>query len=114
MREYFGDKYDVFSAGTNPSNLNPFAVRIMSETGIDISSHSSKSVELYLDKPFDYVITVCDDAKEKCPVFPGGVDKKLHWSFKDPADAVGSDDEILEKFRVVRDLIKSRIISYFS
>ncbi|MFC1558841.1 arsenate reductase ArsC [candidate division KSB1 bacterium] len=113
MRQYYSDEFDVFSAGTNPSSLNPHAVSVMNETGIDISSHSSKSVELYLDKSFDYVITVCDDAKETCPVFPGGVDKKLHWSFEDPADAEGSDEEISEIFREVRDLIKNKITSYF-
>ena len=114
MRKYYGDEFEVFSAGTNPSSLNPYAVRVMNETGIDISSHSSEPVELYLDKPFAYVITVCDNAKEQCPVFSGGVDEKLHWSFEDPADAEGSDDEILEKFREVKNLIKNKIISFFS
>ena len=114
MRKYYGDEFEVFSAGTNPSSLNPYAVRVMNETGIDISSHSSKSVELYLNKPFDYVITVCDDAKEQCPVFPGRVGKRLHWSFEDPADAEGSEKEVLEKFREVRDMIKDKILTYFN
>ena len=114
MRKYFGDKFEVFSAGTNPSSLNPYAVRVMNETGIDISSHSSKSIELFLDESFDYVITVCDAAKEQCPIFSGNVEEKLHWSFEDPADAEGSEKEVLEKFREVRDLIKDKILTYFN
>ena len=114
MRKYFGDKFEVFSAGTNPSSLNPYAVRVMNETGIDISSHSSKSIELFLDESFDYVITVCDAAKEQCPIFSGNVEEKLHWSFEDPADAKGSEKEVLEKFREVRDLIKEKILTYFN
>ena len=82
LREYCGDKFDVFSAGIAPSRVNPYAIRVMEEIGIDISEHSSKHLEKFEGSDFDYVVTVCDDARETCPVFKGG-DIKLHRSFRE-------------------------------
>ncbi len=98
---------EVFSAGTKPADkVNLFAVEVMKEIGIDISSGIPESVDKYLHFPFDYVITVCDNAKESCPIFTGKVSKRLHIGFDDPADAVGTKDEILPVYRKVRDEIK--------
>ena len=112
LRHFKGDEYEVFSAGTNPSEVDKRAIKVMAEIGIDISHHRSKSVEEFLDKDFDFVITVCDKAKETCPVFyrPS---KRIHWSFIDPKDATGSEEEILQVFRKVRDEIKLRILEEF-
>ena len=109
LRYYKGDEYEVFSAGTNPSGIDPMAIKVMAEIGIDISGHKSKSVEEFLDKEFDLVITVCDKAKEMCPVFYRG-GKRIHWSFIDPKEASGSEEEVLQVFRRVRDEIKSHIL----
>ncbi len=95
-----GDRFEVFSAGTKPVGLNPNAVKVMSEIGIDISGHRSKQVDEFAGQRFDYVITVCDNAKEACPVFPG-LGKRLHQSFPDPAAAPAERQP--EAFRVVRD-----------
>lgn len=95
---------DVFSAGTHPSFVHPFSIRAMKEIGIDISNHTSKSVEQFVNEPFDVVITVCDSAKERCPYFPGGK-KKLHIPFEDPVMFWGNEEEQLQKFREVRDEI---------
>ena len=113
MRKYFGEYFDVFSAGINPSEVNSKAIDVMREIDIDISKHTSKSVNLFLNNFFDYVITVCNDAKETCPIFSGKVRNKLHWSFEDPADTKGTQNKILEKFREVRDLIKDKILTHF-
>lgn len=113
MRHHYGGQFYVYSAGTVPSRLNPYAVQVMAEEGIDISSHYSKSVGDYLEKTFDYVITVCDDANETCPIFTGTVVNRLHWGFEDPAGMSGSEKEILDKFREVKDLIKEKITTYF-
>lgn len=97
---------DVFSAGTKPARkVNPYAVRVMEEIGIDISGQVPENVDIYTDKEFDYVITVCDNAREICPVFTGKVRNRLHIGFDDPADAVGSDEEILAEYRRIRDEI---------
>lgn len=97
---------DVFSAGTKPEKeVNPFAVRAMSEMGIDISNHEPDHVDLYTGMSFDYVITVCDDAKEICPVFRGKVKHRMHIPFEDPADAKGTDEEVMLVYRKVRNLI---------
>jgi len=112
LRHYAGDQYDVFSAGTKPSKLNPLAVEAMREVGIDISNHHSKDVVEFLGVPIQYVITVCDRAKESCPIFPG-VFEFLSWSFDDPADAQGSDGEKLAVFRRVRDEMDERIKKQF-
>ena len=97
---------EVFSAGTSPAaRVHPRAVAVMKEAGIDISSHSPKSVDQFLSLPFDYVVTVCDNAKEQCPVFLGTVKHRLHIGFDDPADAIGTEEKILDEFRRVRDEI---------
>ena len=101
----YGESYLAFSAGTEPSKVNPYAVRVMQEIGIDISDHRSKSVDEFLDQDLDYVVTVCDHAKEVCPFFPGGR-KALHKGFQDPAAVAGTEDEKLSLFRHVRDEIR--------
>ncbi|MBF8295353.1 MAG: arsC, partial [Bacteroidetes bacterium] len=103
----FDSALEVFSAGTSPATrVHPRAVAVMKEAGIDITSHSPKSVDQFVSLPFDYVITVCDHAKESCPVFTGSVTHRVHLGFDDPAAATGSDDEIMAEFRRVRDEIK--------
>jgi arsenate reductase (thioredoxin) len=108
LRDLAGDQFEVMSAGTEATHVRPFAVRAMEEIGVDISGQESKTLDRYLDQPFDYVITVCDDANEACPFFPGA-QSRLHWSFEDPSRAEGSDEERLEVFRRVRDGIKDRV-----
>ena len=103
---HFGNgKAEVHSAGIEAHGVNPKAIQVMKEIGIDISHHTSKTIEKYLAQNFDFVITVCDNAKENCPYFPGNA-KKLHRNFPDPAKAKGTEDEILNEFRKTRDLIK--------
>jgi len=103
----FDSELEVYSAGTNPSNqAHPKAIEIMKETGIDISAGYPKVVDQFLDKSFDYVITVCDNARETCPVFLGKVREQLHIGFEDPAEATGSEEEIIAVFRRVRDEIQ--------
>ncbi|MHA1975000.1 MAG: arsenate reductase ArsC [Candidatus Hodarchaeales archaeon] len=107
-----GNDFNVYSAGTRPSKVSPYAIIVMSEKGIDISCHKSKHVQLFLNKKFDYIITVCDSAKEECPHFPGeGV--RIHKSFPDPTANQRSQDEILVNFRNVRDEIFLWIDSFF-
>ncbi|ROL58057.1 arsenate reductase ArsC [Bacteroidetes/Chlorobi group bacterium MS-B_bin-24] len=102
----FDPRLEVFSAGTKPAErINPFAVRVMKEVGIDISEQFPKDVERFLNEEFDYVITVCDNAKETCPVFTGRVKNRLHIGFEDPAEAVGEEEEVLPVYRRVRDQI---------
>lgn len=108
LRDYCGDIYEVYSAGTQPSSVNPYAVKVMNELGIDILDHYSKHIDNLKDIDFDIVITVCDNAKESCPASFGQA-KKLHWSFEDPAETMGTDDEILNKFRDIRDQIIDKI-----
>lgn len=108
-----GERFEVFSAGTEPAGLNPLAVRAMMETGMDISAQRSKSVDEYVGQEFDYVITVCDRAKDNCPRFPGAA-KRIHWSFEDPAAARGHDTERLQVFRRVRDEIRERLREFTS
>jgi arsenate reductase len=112
LRDLFGEYYEVHSAGTESSSVNPFAIRVMEETGIDISSHRSKSVSEFMDIPFDYVITVCDFAKESCPFFPGGI--IIHKGFKDPSQANGNKEDKLREFRRSRDEIKFWLIEEFT
>jgi len=103
---YFGkDNLEVYSAGIETHGVNPRAIQVMREDGIDISKHTSNHVDEYADIKFDWVITVCDNAKENCPYFPGNV-KRLHHNFPDPAKATGSEEKILKSFRQTRDLIK--------
>lgn len=113
FRELYGDKYEVYSAGINPTEVNKNAIKVMHEIGIDISKQISKSVNEFSNKPFDTIITVCDNAKESCPFFPCQAER-LHWSFIDPAEATGTPDEIIEVFKDVRDQIKSRITDTFA
>ena len=109
LRQLAGDRFDVLSAGTHPVGVNPRAVAVMAEAGVDISSHRSKHIEEVLARYApDQIITVCDRANEACPVIPGKTDV-LHWSFDDPADAEGSEDDRLRVFRRVRDEIAGRI-----
>jgi arsenate reductase len=112
LRHLSNDRFEVFSAGIKPSLVNPYAIKVMAEIGIDISQHRSKSVEEFKGHGFDYVITVCDNAKESCPIFSGKT-KRLHWSINDPTGTAGSDDETLFAFRRTRDEIKDRIIEQF-
>lgn len=106
---HLGDgAFEVFSAGTHPAGKNPLALRVMEEIGVDIAGQESENLDKYVEQPFDYVITVCDRAKETCPVFPGG-DAQLHWSFDDPAAAQGTDEQRLPEFRRVRDEIRGCI-----
>ena len=108
LRHDGGERFEVSSAGTEPGGLNPLAVRAMSEIGMDISAHRSKSVDEFRGQEFDYVITVCDRANENCPVFPGHT-KRIHWSFEDPAAAVGDEAARLSVFRRVRDEIREHL-----
>ena len=108
LRYLAGDRLEAYSAGTEATHVRPLAIRAMEEIGIDISSQESKTLDRYLGEPFEYVITVCDDANEACPFFPGARER-LHWSFEDPSRAEGSEEERLAVFRSVRDRIKDRM-----
>lgn len=105
MRYFAGSKAVIYSAGVETHGVNPKAVAIMKEDGIDISNHTSNHIDEYTNIDFDYVITVCDNAKERCPFFPTKA-VKFHYNFPDPAKATGTDLEIMEQFRSVRQLIK--------
>ena len=113
LRHLAGDRFDVFSAGTHPSTVNPLAIVVMQERGIDISQHRSKSVKEFTDQPFDFVITVCDQAAEACPVFPGPA-RRLHWSFPDPAAVTGSKAARLQAFRHVRDTLHAQLMGWLA
>ena len=104
--------YEVASAGTKPSHVRPEAIAVMKELGIDISGHRSKSVNEFEGQSFDYVVTVCDNARDNCPVFPTGTDR-IHWSFEDPAAVQGSEPERLAAFRRIRDQIHERVKAFF-
>lgn len=105
LRHFAGDRADVFSAGIEAHGLNPLAVQVMGEAGIDISGHTSKTMNDLGHKDFDMVITVCDNAREHCPYFPARV-RQLHHDFRDPAKVSGTEEEVLSAFRAVRDQIK--------
>jgi arsenate reductase (thioredoxin) len=110
----FDSNLEVFSAGTNPANrVSSRAIQVMKEAGIDISNERPKPVNQFLDLPFDYVITVCDHAKETCPVFTGKVLNRLHIGFEDPADAFGVEEDILKVYRRVRDEIKEQFYRWY-
>jgi arsenate reductase len=110
----FDAELEVFSAGTIPAGeVHPLAVQVMREKGIDLSANRPKSVEQFLAKPFDYVVTVCDGANESCPMFTGEVTHRLHIGFDDPAGATGSSDEVLAVFRRVRDEIEARFGEFY-
>jgi arsenate reductase (thioredoxin) len=108
LRDRAGDRFEVMSAGTEATHVRPLAIRAMDEIGIDVSSQESKTLQRYLREPFDYVITVCDDANETCPFFPGA-GSRLHWSFEDPSRAEDSEEERLAVLRSVRDRIRDRV-----
>ena len=107
-----GDDFEVFSAGTKPSSVRAEAIAVMREIGIDISRHRSKSVDEFVGQPFDYVVTVCDNARDTCPVFPAGTER-IHWSFEDPAAIEGTEQKRLEAFRRTRDLIHERVKTFY-
>jgi arsenate reductase len=110
----FDSRLEVFSAGTHPAaQANPHAVAAMKELGIDISHNKPKNVDLFVADPFDYVITVCGGAKEVCPAFTGVVKNRLHIGFDDPADAVGTTDEVMQVYRRVRDEIKVGFSAFY-
>ncbi len=118
MAEGFVKSFDpdikVFSAGTNPSpKVHPKAIQVMKEVGIDISKNYPKSVNQFLNESFDYVITVCDNAKETCPVFLGRIGRQLHIGFEDPAEATGTEEEIVSVFRKVRDKIMKDFLKFY-
>ena len=108
-------KLEVFSAGTRPEKqVNKYAVKVMSEIGLDISQHYPKLVDSFVSQPFDFVITVCDNAKEACPVFIGKVGKRVHIGFEYPADAIGSEEEIIPVYRKIRDQIIERLTKFYN
>ncbi len=110
----FDPRLEVRSAGTSPAPaVHPKAVAVMKETGIDISAARPRAVGEFLSRPFDYVVTVCDHANETCPVFTGSVRNRLHIGFEDPAEAVGTDAEVTEKFRKVRDEIREKFAALY-
>ncbi len=114
LRHHAGDEYDVYSAGLEPRPVNPLAVDVMREVGIDISGQTSKGVRDYLGRVhFGFIITVCTDAERECPIFPG-VSIRLHWPFDDPAAAAGSDDERRQVFRRVRDEIDAAVRAWLA
>ena len=110
----FDESLEVYSAGTKPAGkVNPFAVKAMKEVGIDISNGVAEDVDKYLSQSFDYVITVCDNAKETCPVFMGDVKHRIHIGFDDPADAVGTEEDVMPVYRRVRDEIKRDFYEFY-
>ena len=112
LRHLAGDQFEVFSAGLSPSYVRPNAIAVMHELGIDISPHRSKSLNEFLETPFDYVITVCDHASERCPIFPGPA-KRIHWSIDDPV-APGGEAAQLEAFRRARNDLRERILTFIA
>lgn len=108
LRHLAADRVEVASAGTHPSVVNPLAIAAMQERGIDIAHHRSEHLTEFLNQPWDTVITVCDQAAENCPIFPGKV-QRLHWSFPDPAAAEGTEAEKMQAFRTVRDALEAQI-----
>ncbi|MFL5787268.1 MAG: arsenate reductase ArsC [Flavisolibacter sp.] len=111
LQKFAGNKAKVYSAGVETHGVNPKAVSIMKEDGIDISNHTSNNINEYRDIDFDFVITVCDNARERCPYFPSRA-KKFHQDFPDPASATGTEKEVMDQFRKVRDQIKEYSIKF--
>jgi arsenate reductase len=111
LRHDAGNVCDVFSAGTKPTRVRPEAITVMREVGIDISGHRSKSVDEFAGQDFDHVITVCDNAKQSCPIFPAKT-RRIHWSMEDPAAVQGSEEEILAAFRRIRDELRARLKAF--
>jgi arsenate reductase len=113
LQDLAGTKFDVFSAGSKPSIVNPFAIQAMRERGIDISGQRSKHLNEFILQPFDYVITVCDNAAKICPIFPGRA-QRIHWSFADPAIVSGGAEDKLNAFRQTRDAIELRLKAWLA
>jgi arsenate reductase len=111
LRRMGGTAFDVYSAGTQPKGINPFTERVLAAAGISLAGERSKHVSEYDGQPFDYVITVCDDAAEQCPLFPGPA-RRVHWSFPDPAAVVGTDDQKLAAFQRTLDGMRRRITAF--
>ena len=109
---FLGDRVEAFSAGTEATRVNPLAAKVMTEISIDLYGHRSKVLDEFAGQPFDYVITLCGDANEKCPLFFGGV-KRLHIGFEDPSRLPGSEEEVLPEYRRVRDEIKTTLCDFF-
>jgi arsenate reductase (thioredoxin) len=107
-----GAGFEVYSAGTKPSSVRPEAITVMKEIGIDISGQRSKAVGEFAGQAMDYVVTVCDNARDNCPIFPAG-SERIHWGFEDPAALQGSEDERLAEFRRIRDQIRERVKEFF-
>ncbi len=108
-----GDRFQAFSAGTEATRVNPLAIRVLAEVGIDISHHYSKTVDSFAGQQFDHVITLCGSANEQCPLFIGGV-RRVHIGFDDPSRLKGSDEDVLPEFRRVRDEIRKRLTDYLT
>lgn len=108
LRQLGGDRFEAHSAGTEATNVRRLAIKAMSELGIDVSKHTSKTLDPYANDRFAYVITVCDDANEACPYFPNA-EHRVHWSLPDPSEATGTEDEQLAVYRKVRDELRARI-----
>jgi arsenate reductase len=113
LRHFANNKANVYSAGIETHGVNPKAIQVMAEDGIDISKHTSNNIDEYMDIPFDFVITVCDNAKENCPYFPTKA-QRFHQNFPDPAKATGDLNEIMNEFRRVRDMIKTYSESFIN
>ena len=111
LRQYYGEDFEVESAGTRATHVRPEAIQVMKELGIDISSHRSKTVDEFANRTFDHVLTVCDNAKESCPIYPGH-SNRIHHSFEDPAAVQGSEKERLTAFRKVRDDIRAYLSDF--
>lgn len=115
LRYYAGDRFEAHSAGLEPQPINPLTLAVMEEIGFDLSEQRSKGVEVYLGKThFEYLITVCDDADKNCPTVWPGVNQRLHWSFEDPAQFVGTEEQKLAKFRQIRDAIRERVKAWLT
>lgn len=112
-KHFLGDRLEAVSAGTEASSVNPRAIAVLREIGIDISNHHSKNMDEFVGQSFDYVITLCGDANEKCPLFFGGV-QRTHLGFPDPMKVVGCEEEILSAFRRVRDEIRDALLAFFA
>jgi arsenate reductase (thioredoxin) len=113
LRRLAPERFEVESAGTEVTPVHPLAIEAMREIGVDISGHHSKTLDRFVDRPWDYVITVCDHANERCPIFPGRT-RRIHWSFEDPSAAGGTEAERLAVFRRVRDAIAARLTQWLA
>ena len=113
LRHLASDRFEVFSAGVKPTDVNPLSVKVMKEIGIDISKQRSKSIDDLSDQSFDYIVTLCDSARQSCPVFPGN-SISIHWDIEDPAQAKGTEKEKINVFRKIRGQIKDHILGFLN